>query len=131
MLDWNPLLAWLVRSGTVWPNNIYHYYLKSTPWQAVSGMERVDKERETAKNYIKPFLPVAGPNIINIEFAEIVDEGTQFKNLVAKHNISAHMARWKQVNSFLYNDNIWNSSPVKCFYQAEYEVNLNQYYIYA
>ena len=114
-----------------WIRAYHHYYLKSTPWQAVAGMERVDKERETAKNYIKPFLPVAGPNIINIEFAEIVDEGTQFKNLVAKHNISAHMARWKQVNSFLYNDNIWNSSPVKCFYQAEYEVNLNQYYIYA
>ena len=113
-----------------WIRAYYHYYVKSEPWQAVAGMDRLDKERETAKNYIKPFLPVTGTNVINIEFAEIVDETTQFKKLIANHNASAHIARWKELNLFLYDSNIWNSPPVKCFYEAECEINLNQPYIY-
>ena len=113
-----------------WIRAYYHYYEKSEPWLAVSGMYRVDKERETAKNYIKPFLPVAGPNVINIEFAEIVEESLQFKNLVAQHSVTEHMERWKKINSFLYNTDIWNSTPVKRYYEAELEVNLTQYYIY-
>jgi hypothetical protein len=113
-----------------WIRAYYHYYEKSDPWVAVSGLERIDKERETAKNYIKPFLPVSGENIVNIEFAEIVDETPQFNNLIAKYNASTHMPRWKQVNSFLYDGELWNSTPAKRFYEAESEVNLNQPYIY-
>ena len=113
-----------------WIRAYYHYYEKSEPWQVLSGIERLDKERETAKNYVKPFLPVAGSNVINIEFAEIVDGGQQFNNLTAGHDISIHMSRWKTVNNFLYDSEIWNSTPVKRFYEAEVEINLNQPYIY-
>jgi hypothetical protein len=113
-----------------WIRAYYHYYEKSEPWQTVSGMDRLDKERETAKNYIKPFLPVAGKNVINIEFAEIVDETPQFCNLIANYSASAHMERWKKLNTFLYHSDLWNSAPVKRFYEAELEVNLNQHYIY-
>jgi len=113
-----------------WIRVYYHYYEKSEAWLAVSGMDRLDKERETAKNYIKPFLPVAGTNVINIEFAEIVDESTQFKNLVGNSKITEHMKRWKTLNSFLYNKEIWNSTPVKRYYEAELEMYLNQHYIY-
>jgi hypothetical protein len=113
-----------------WIRAYYHYYEKSEPWQHVSGMDRLDKERETAKNYIKPFLPVMGPNIINIEFAEIVEESQQFHSLLANNNSITHMERWKQINDFLYDKEIWNSAPLKRYYEAELEVNLNQYYIY-
>jgi hypothetical protein len=113
-----------------WIRAYYHYYENSGPWQQVTGMDRLDKERETAKNYIKPFLPVVGENVINIEFAEIVEGSPQFSKLVANNNVTAHMERWKQVNDFLYDKEIWNSTPVKRYYEAELEVNLNQYYIY-
>ena len=113
-----------------WIRAYHHYYEKSEPWLAVSGMYRVDKERETAKNYIKPFLSVTGTNVINIEFAEIVEESLQFKNLTAQHNVAEHMERWKKINFFLYDTEIWNSTPVTRYYEAELEVNLNQYYIY-
>jgi hypothetical protein len=113
-----------------WIRAYYHYYENSEPWLAVSGMNRVDKQRETAKNYIKPFLPVFETNVINIEFAEIVEESLQFKNLTGQHNIATHMERWKKINFFLYDKEIWNSTPVKRYYEAEFEINLNQYYIY-
>jgi len=113
-----------------WIRAYHHYYEKSEPWQTLSGMDRLDKERETAKNYIEPFLPVFGPNVVNIEFAEIVEESQQFSNLVNNYNVTAHMERWKQVNNFLYSKEIWSSTPVKRYYEAELELNLNQHYIY-
>ena len=113
-----------------WLRAYYHYYEKSNPWQSVAGIDRIDKERETAKNYLKPFLPVAGTNFINIEFAEIVDNTPQFLNLVNGYDISFHMNRWKITNSFLYDQHIWNSVAVKRFYEAEVETKLNQNYVY-
>jgi hypothetical protein len=113
-----------------WIRAYHHYYLKSLPWLEVFDMDRIDKERETAKNYLKSFLPVNGPNVINIEFAEIVDESQQFNNLIAGHDISASLSRWKKINNFLYDDKIWQSPAVKRYYEAELEVNLNQYYVY-
>lgn len=113
-----------------WIRAYYHHYEKSEPWLAVAGTERIDKERETAKNYIQPFLPVARTNIINIEFAEIVENTKQFQHLVAGYDAEKHIERWQEVNSFLYADNLWNSAPVRRFYEAELEVNLNQNYIY-
>ena len=65
-----------------WTRANYHYYEKSVPWQSTHGMDRIDKERETAKNYLKPFLPVFGANTVNIEFSEIVEQTPQFLNLV-------------------------------------------------
>jgi hypothetical protein len=41
-----------------WVRAYHHYYSSTTQWTELSGMARVDKERETAKNYLKPFLPL-------------------------------------------------------------------------
>ena len=114
-----------------WIRAYHHYYKKSEPWLAVSGMDKVDKERETAKNYIKPFLPVTGLNVVNVEFAEIVESSQLFNNLIANYTASKHMQRWKKVNNFLYDKKIWNSDPVKRYYEAELEANLNQHYVYS
>ena len=113
-----------------WLRAYYHYYEKSQPWLAVSGSARIDKERETAKNYIEPFLPVFAKNIINLEFAEIVDNSPQFKNLVKNHKSSKSIKRWQRLNNFLYNKDIWNSVPAQRFYEAELEINTKQCYVY-
>jgi hypothetical protein len=113
-----------------WLRAYYHYYEKSNPWLAVSGQERIDKERETAKNYLRPFLPVVGNNIINIEFAEIVEISTEFLKLTQGLEINNHMDRWKSINYFLYNDKVWKSVPFLRFYEAELENQLNKHYIY-
>jgi hypothetical protein len=113
-----------------WIRAYYHYYEKSDPWLSVLGSERIDKERETAKNYIKPFLPVHGEHIINIEFAEIVENSQQFQNLIEDYNIGNHIVRWREINYFLYEKEIWNSAAVRRFYEAELETCLDQYYIY-
>ena len=113
-----------------WVRAYHHYYSNSFDWKKISGMERTDKERETAKNYIKPFLPVEGPNIVNIEFAEIVENKHSFQKLVAGLDYTKHLERWREINKFLYADNIWNTAAVLRFYEAELEVNLIQHYIY-
>jgi len=108
----------------------YHYYIKSTPWCEVSGQARIDKERETAKNYLIPYLPINGKNVINIEFSEIVETSPEFLKLTQELEVDKHMDRWKSINSFLYDSNIWDSNPFLRFYEAEYEFNLNKYYVY-
>jgi len=113
-----------------WTRAYYHYYIKSTPWCKVSGQARIDKERETAKNYLIPYLPINGKNVINIEFSEIVETSTEFLKLTQELEIDKHMDRWKSINSFLYDSNIWDSNPFLRFYEAEYEFNLNKYYVY-
>lgn len=113
-----------------WLRAYYHYYEKSQPWLAVSGPARIDKERETAKNYIQPFLPVFAKNIINLEFAEIVDNSPQFKNLVKNHQPHKSFKRWQMLNNFLYHKDIWNSVPVQRFYEAELEIHTKQCYVY-
>lgn len=113
-----------------WIRAYYHYYLKSYPWTEVTGQDRIDKERETAKNYLKPFLPTDGKNIINIEFSEIVETGPEFLKLTQGLEINSHMDRWKSINYFLYNTNIWNSTAFRRFYEAELETQLSKFYIY-
>lgn len=108
---------------------VYHHYFKPA-WQELSGMELIDKVRETAKNYLVPFEPVLQPNIVNLEFADVVDDTEEFQSLVQGHNYQTSMTRWKSVNSFLYQDNFWNSFEVKTFYQAEFEKNHKRYYVY-
>tara|TARA_B110000503_G_C7140826_1_gene410754 strand:+ start:918 stop:1562 length:645 start_codon:yes stop_codon:yes gene_type:complete len=111
-----------------WVRAYYHYYLNSDPWTAVSGLDRIDKERETAKNYLLPFTPVK--NIINIEFSEVVDGTAEFLSLLPNTDITKHIDRWKSINSFLYNTNIWNSTPVKRYHEAELEIKLQKHYVY-
>lgn len=111
-----------------WIRAYNHYYLKSEPWLAVSGQDRIDKERETAKNYLLPFTPIK--NAINLEFSEVVDTTVEFLSLLPLNNISKDINRWKSINSFLYNKDIWNSTPVKRYHEAELEVNLQKCYVY-
>lgn len=113
-----------------WMRAYYHYYEKSNPWLEVSGQARIDKERETAKNYLIPFLPVNDKNIINIEFAEIVENNPEFLKLTKGLEIDKHMDRWKSLNYFLYDTNIWNSTAFCRFYEAEVETQLSKFYIY-
>lgn len=113
-----------------WVRAYHHYYKKSEPWLAVSGNERIDKERETAKNYLKPFLPVYSKNIINLEFAEIVDNTAQFFNLIKNHDTINHIKRWQEINNFLYDKDLWNSVATCRLYEAELETQLNQHYVY-
>ena len=113
-----------------WMRAYYHYYEKSDPWMAVLDQARIDKERETAKNYLVPFLPTQGKNIINIEFAEIVETSAEFLKITTGLNATSHMDRWKSINHFLYNNEIWNSTPFRRFYEAESETLLGKYYIY-
>lgn len=113
-----------------WMRAYYHYYEKSAPWLSAVDMCRIDKERETAKNYIIPFEPVVRPGIINIEFAEIVETSVEFKNLMVDKDISDHIDRWKHVNKFLYDADIWKSNPVIRYYEAESETFLQKQYVY-
>lgn len=110
-----------------WARSFYHYYLKSTPWQ-LQGLELIDKQRETAKNYLKPFRPVTGA--INIEFSEIVDNASSFKNLIAGHDCSSSLDQWQNLNNFLYDNNFWKSIPIQRYHEAEFEIELNQMYVY-
>ena len=94
----------------------------------MSGMNLVDKQRETAKNYVVPFSPV--PGVINIEFSEIVENNMQFQHLVNGHNADASLDRWKEINKFLYADDFWQSVPVQRYYEAELELSLARPYVY-
>jgi hypothetical protein len=113
-----------------WIRSYYHCYSKSDSWLEVSGTARIDKERETAKNYLKPFLPVISKNVINIEFSEIVETGPEFLKLTQGLEIDSHMKRWKSLNYFLYDNEIWNSTAFRRFYEAELETQLSKFYIY-
>jgi hypothetical protein len=113
-----------------WTRAYYLYYFNSQPWIEVSGMARIDKERETAKNYLIPFEPVFHPNVINIEFAEVVENSVQFQNLVKPKKVTHHLERWRQVNNFLFDSEIWKSVPFQRFYEAQTETKLCQYYEY-
>lgn len=110
-----------------WTRCFYNYYQQSQPWQ-LTGIELIDKQRETAKNYLKPFNSV--PGAINLEFSEIVNETLFFKQLVGNHDYKSSLERWKNLNKFLYTNDFWNSEPVQRYYEAEYEVNLQQRYVY-
>lgn len=117
-----------------WIRTYHHFYLP-TNLHLTDNLERIDKFREGAKQYLIPFNPVVSPNIINIEFCEIVDDTIEFVNLIKnysnEHLLSKHMTRWKQLNSVLYDQDLWNSYPVKRFHEAEFETLLNTNYIYS
>lgn len=113
-----------------WIRAYYHYYSESDPWTVLQAQERVDKERETAKNYIMPFGPVFRANVTNIEFCEVVENSVEFLKLMSDRDIVPHLDRWKKINSFLYDADIWNSAPVKRFYEAELESSLKKSYVY-
>ena len=70
------------------------------------------------------------PNVINLEFADIVENTKEFQHIINYKDVSSHLMRWQQINSFLYDQNFWNSDTVISFYQAEHEIKLGRYYRY-
>lgn len=116
-----------------WIRTYYHYYLPRNT-EITNELDRLDKFREGAKQYLIPFKTVPSTNVINIEFSELVDETREFTALIEKYNtldkLQQHMTRWKQLNSFLYDTDLWNSYPAKRFHEAEYETELSADYIY-
>ena len=113
-----------------WSRSYYHYFVPEWKSLNLTGMELIDKCRETAKNYLVPFEPVFAENVINIEFADIVENTQEFQRLIPKNSIKKHLERWQQLNDFLYDKQLWNHDLVKFLFQAEAEIQLNRYYIY-
>jgi len=107
----------------------YHYFFRPQ-WTALQGITKIDKLRETAKNYLIPFGPVHHTKVINLEFADVVENTREFQHAINYKDVSNHLIRWRQINSFLYDQNFWNSDAVISFYQAEHEVKLGRYYRY-
>jgi len=110
-----------------WTRSYHHYY--ASRWSNLSNMSLTDKMRETAKNYHVAFEPVIASNVVNIEFADIVENTHEFKYIVKNYSVDQHMDRWRTVNNFLYAD-IWNLASTHAFHQAEVEINLQRYYRY-
>jgi hypothetical protein len=111
-----------------WARAHHHYFLPR--WKELSGIELVDKTRETAKNYLIPFMPVFAPNVSNVEFADVVETTEEFSHAIDHRDCTKHIQRWKDINHFLYADKFWSSEVVNQFYQAEVEENLRRYYRY-
>lgn len=111
-----------------WARAHHHYF--APQWGELTGMYLVDKTRETAKNYVIPFMPVFASNVLNIEFADVVETTQEFQYAINYRDCTKHVQRWKEINHFLYADKFWDSEIVQCFYQAEFEINLNRYYKY-
>lgn len=113
-----------------WMRAYHHLFKKTWPMTSMSAMEITDKLRETAKNYLEPFEPATADNIINIEFADIVETTQEFQSLVADYSTDRHVQRWQQINDFLYHNNLWNDPLVLAYYQAEMERQHGRYYKY-
>jgi hypothetical protein len=111
-----------------WARAYYHYF--APQWTELTGMDQIDKIRETAKNYLVPFMPVFEPNVLNVEFADVVETTEEFRYAIDHQDCTIHMQRWKEINHFLYADDFWTNSVVDQFYQAEVEENLKRYYRY-
>ena len=108
----------------------YHlYYIKSDPWQGLREIDEIDKQRETAKNYLRAFRRIHDPAVINLEFADVVETNTSLFNLVGR-DVSHHLERWQQINSFLYRQDLWSSAAARRFHEAEHELALQQRYVY-
>lgn len=103
-----------------WLRTYHHFFMKSPPWQNLVGIDNIDKQRESAKNYIKPFARIDHPKVINLEFAEVVENNPKFLSLFDQ-DVSHHVTRWREVNHFLYDTDIWQSNAARRFYEAEYE----------
>jgi len=126
----------LIVTTTTFKSKIYrwaraHYHYFSPDWKNMAGIDLIDKSRETAKNYQVPFNPVLDTsNVLNVEFADIVETTQEFYYAINHRDSAKHIARWKEVNYFLYSENFWKSEVVNQFYQAELETNLGRYYRY-
>jgi hypothetical protein len=112
-----------------WARAYYHYYLTSGPWEQ-KGIKWIDKARSTAKLYLEPNLLCKKPNVINVEFEDIVNSSSYFRNIIKDHSFDQQFEKWKSNNEFLYAGNFHTSEPVIFFKQAEYEVMTGRHFVY-
>lgn len=112
-----------------WIRAYHHYYLASDPWQGLQGIDEIDKQRETAKNYLQAFEPIRNSKVINLEFADVVECSAAFRD-VMPDQLETHMSRWRKINHFLYASDMWRSVAADRFHEAEHEMNLDQSYRY-
>ena len=96
----------------------YTLYFNKKGLSELAGIDKIDKMRSLAKNYIKPFTPVMSDNVINLEFSSIVDFDYAAYKIIKD---SERYEFWKSHNAFLYDVNFWQSEIVKRFHEAEYE----------
>ena len=114
-----------------WMRSMTHYYFQTPEWKNLTtDIELIDKARETAKNYLAPFMPIQSSKVENIEFRDIVNSTNEFKHIIQPHSYEKHIERWKTVNSFLYNSDILNSFAGQRMFEAETEVNMSRPYRY-
>lgn len=109
-----------------WLRAYNHWF--SPQWRNLSGMDLVDKMRETAKNYVLPYAPVAGT--ICLEFSDIVENTAGFRSVCSAREYHRSLQRWQQTNAFLYREDIWNSPEILAWHQAQHEIALGQPYQY-
>ena len=112
-----------------WVRAYHLYYLKSDPWQGLSGIDAIDKQRETAKNYLRAFRRIEHTHVVNLEFADVVEAKPSLIKLVGS-DVHQHLERWQQANAFLYSRDFWSSPAAQRFHEAEHEIALQQHYIY-
>jgi hypothetical protein len=112
-----------------WLRAYHHYFAPALQGSIMSELEEIDKMRENAKQYLIPFVKIQGKNVINLEFFDVVENTTKFKHTV-QTSTAKHLKRWQQINSFLYEQELWNSFPAKRFFEAEYETVLEADYMY-
>jgi hypothetical protein len=113
-----------------WLRAYHFYYSSSEPWIKEQGLARIDKERETAKNYLVPFEPVLHTCVINLEFSEVVEQQPSFTNLIADYVSVENIQDWRKQNSFLFDWPAWTATATARLHEAELEVNLNTAYVY-
>lgn len=117
-----------------WLRVYHHYFMETSEWKSLRGIDLIDKARETAKQYLKPVGPVDHKKVYNVEFSDIVDCNTNCYNNIYKLNEEVFQelqALWAKKNSFLYESNIWDSDAIKRYTEAEYEINARTHYKYA
>jgi hypothetical protein len=111
-----------------WLRAWHLYFSKIEEVKALTGMDLIDKQKELAKNYLIPFRVV--PGAVNFEFADLVENTNEFRNVTQGLSIQPHLSRWKEMNKFLYDRNLWNNELVQRYYEAEFEVTHGRYYQY-
>lgn len=111
-----------------WLRAWHLYFSTQSHIKQLTGIELVDKQRELAKNYLAPFRAV--PAATNLEFADLVEATQEFRHVVKGLPIEHHLDRWRKINYFLYDTNMWDNDLVHRFYEAEFEAAHARYYKY-
>lgn len=115
-----------------WTRTYHHYFKKTPTWQSLegSGIHAIDKQRETAKSYMIPFAKINHPKVINLEFSDVVENKPAFLSLFDQ-DVTKHINRWRDVNSFLYDKEMWQSDTALRLHEAEHELAHHTQYRYA